>query len=140
MARTDKQGVVLVRALLAAVLCLALSPAAFAATMAERGEYIVNRVGMCADCHTPRDAQGALIRSEWLDGAQLDLRPIHPMPFASYAPPIAGLPKDFTPAQVAHLLETGYLPDGSMARPPMPPYRLTPEDARAVVEYLGTLR
>jgi mono/diheme cytochrome c family protein len=129
-----------VRAMLAAVLCLALSRAASAATVAERGDYIVNRVGMCSDCHTPRDAHGALIRSQWLHGAHLDLRPLHPMPFASYAPSIAGLPKDFTPAQAAHFLETGALPNGSTARPPMPPYRLTPEDAQAVVEYLRTLR
>jgi mono/diheme cytochrome c family protein len=129
-----------VRAILAAVLCLALSPAASAATLVQQGDYIVNRVGMCSDCHTPRDTNGALLRSQWLRGAQLDLRPLHPMPFASYAPLIAGLPKGFTPPQVAQFLETGVLPNGSTARPPMPPYRLTPDDARAVVEYLRTLR
>lgn len=126
--------------MLAAVLCLALSSAASAATLVERGDYIVNRVGMCSDCHTPRDDHGTLLRSQWLRGAQLDLRPLHPMPFASYAPPIAGLPKGFTPEQAAHFLETGILPNGSTARPPMPPYRLSPEDAQAVVEYLRTLQ
>lgn len=126
---------------LAAVLLTVLfSPGVLAATPAERGEYIVKDVGMCADCHTPRDAQGGLIQSAWLHGAPIDFRPLHPMPFAVSAPSIAGLPAGYTPEQLVHFLETGLRPNGSPARPPMPAYRLDPDDARAVVAYLATLR
>jgi hypothetical protein len=33
-------------------------------------------------------------------------------------------------------LETGKRPDGSMPRPPMPPYRFSHEDAPAITAYL----
>src|SRR6185312_17425250 len=59
----------------------------------KRGEYIVERVGMCADCHTPRTQTGEFNRSLWLQGSALDFRPMHPIPgFATVAPQIAGLP------------------------------------------------
>ncbi|MBI5424207.1 MAG: c-type cytochrome [Opitutae bacterium] len=35
---------------------------------------------------------------------------------------------------------TGVKPDGSMPRPPMPQFRLSEEDARAVVAYLRALK
>lgn len=127
------------RYIVAAIL-LTSACTAWAATPAERGEYIVRNLGMCGDCHTPRNAKGELVQSAWLQGAPIDLRPVHPMPFALHAPSIAGLPAGYTPAQLARFLETGQKPDGSAPRPPMPPYRMSPEDAAAVVTYLGTLR
>lgn len=127
------------RYMVAAIL-LSFASAASAATPAERGEYIVRNLGMCGDCHTPRNAKGELIESAWLRGAAIDLRPVHPMPFAVHAPPIAGLPAGYTSAQLARFLATGLKPDGSMPRLPMPPYRMSPEDAAAVVTYLETLR
>lgn len=127
------------RYMVAAIL-LSFASAASAATSAERGEYIVRNLGMCGDCHTPRNAKGELIESAWLRGAAIDLRPVHPMPFAVHAPPIAGLPAGYTSAQLARFLVTGLKPDGSTPRPPMPPYRMSTEDAAAVVTYLETLR
>lgn len=119
---------------------LASATAASAASPVERGEYLVRSVGMCADCHTPRDSHGALIESAWLHGAPVDFRPLHPMPFAVQAPRIAGMPAGYTAASLARFLETGQKVDGSAPLPPMPPYRLTPEDAASVVAYLQTLR
>ena len=33
-----------------------------------RGQYLVERVGMCADCHTPHTEKGELDRNAWLRG------------------------------------------------------------------------
>jgi mono/diheme cytochrome c family protein len=103
----------------------------------QRGEYLVERVGMCSDCHSPRDQTGQFIRAEWLRGAPVDIIPKHPIPgWSEAAPPLAGLPPNYTQAQLVTFLETGIRPDGSPARPPMPPYRFSRTDAEAVAEYL----
>ena len=34
-----------------------------------RGKYIVERVAMCGQCHTPRDTDGTPERARWLQGA-----------------------------------------------------------------------
>jgi len=31
-----------------------------------RGKYLVERVGMCADCHSPGNERGEFIRARWL--------------------------------------------------------------------------
>ena len=79
-------------------------------------------------------------RSEWLRGAPIGFAPTHPMAdWAETAPPLAGLPANYSEAGLAAFLETGTRPDGSVARPPMPPYRFNRDDARAVTEYLKSL-
>ena len=123
---------------LGAALCLAVTCAAQA--QVARGRYIVQNVGMCGDCHTPRDDRGEPIPGRALQGAPLGMRPIHPMPFAVRAPDIAGLPAHWTPAQTAHFLQTGKRPDGTGPLPPMPPYRLSKRDAWAVTDYLKSLK
>lgn len=121
-----------------AALCLAIPATAGAQTIA-RGKYLVERTSLCNDCHTPRDPTGALIMSQSLRGAPIGSTPTHPMPWADIAPPIAGLPAHFTPEQMVTFLETGKRPDGSMPRPPMPPYRLSHEDALAVTAYIRSM-
>jgi mono/diheme cytochrome c family protein len=104
-----------------------------------RGEYLVENVGMCADCHTPRNEQGDLDRSRWLQGRKLDFKPPRPTSdWAEEAPALAGLPR-LGDAAIIKLLETGLKPDGSLMRPPMPQIRLTHEDAVAVADYLKSL-
>ena len=105
-----------------------------------RGKYLVESVAMCADCHTPRNPEGALDRSRWLQGSNLDFQPAHTLPnWTGKAPGIAGL-REMGDAAVIRLLETGLRPDGQPARPPMPQYRLSHEDAAAVADYLKSLR
>ena len=125
--------------MLIAVLCLA-SPATAGAQSITHGKYIVERTSMCNDCHTPRDEKGQLITAQTLQGAPIGSAPIHPMPWADTAPPIAGLPAHYTPEQMVTFLQTGKRPDGSMPRPPMPPYRFSREDAMAVTAYLRSLK
>jgi cytochrome c553 len=127
------------RHLLTALLCLAI-PATAGAQSVARGKYLVEGTSLCNDCHTPRDDKGQLIMSKSLQGAQIGSQPIHPMPWAAVAPPIAGLPANYTPAQMVTFLQTGKRPDGSMPMPPMPPYRFSRTDAEALTAYLHSLK
>jgi mono/diheme cytochrome c family protein len=124
--------------LLTALLCLVI-PATAGAQSIARGKYLVEGTSMCNDCHTPRDDKGQLILSKALQGGVLGAQPIHPMPWAGVAPPIAGLPANFTPAQMVTFLQTGIRPDGSSPRPPMPPYRFSHSDALSLTAYLRSL-
>jgi mono/diheme cytochrome c family protein len=105
-----------------------------------RGKYLVENVGMCADCHTPRGERGAFDRARWLQGSRLDFKPTVPMPaWAEASPPIAGLPT-LSEADAVQLLETGATQSGRRLRPPMPEFRFTREDAEAVVAHLKSLK
>lgn len=108
------------------------------AALVERGRYLVDGIGLCSDCHTPRDEKGQLIRERLLLGAALPFQPTVPMPWAPAAPPIAGLPA-MTEAQAIAFLQTGRRPDGTQPRPPMPEFRLNQADATAVAVYLKSL-
>jgi mono/diheme cytochrome c family protein len=104
-----------------------------------RGKYLVHQVGMCADCHSPRDQKGEFIRERWLQGSELDFKATVPMPkWAAVSPPIAGLP-GWSEANAVTFLMTGKDPNGEMADPPMPQYRMSRDDATAVVAYLKSL-
>lgn len=104
-----------------------------------RGRYLVENIGLCADCHSPRNEKGEFVTAQWLGGAPIGFTPAVPMPvWAPVAPPIAGLPS-MTEAQAVKFLMEGTRPDGTMPRPPMPAYRLNAEDARAMVAYLKSL-
>lgn len=106
----------------------------------ERGRYLVEQVAMCGECHTPRDSQGELDRSRWLQGAPTWFTPIHPTTDWAYAAPaLAGLPS-FTDADMTMVLEKGWQPNGRPIRPPMHIYHMSHEDAQAIVAYLRSLR
>lgn len=112
---------------------------ASSAALIERGKYLVERVAMCIDCHSPRTPTGEFDQKRWLQGSVLDFAPRHPIPnWTDVAPAIAGLP-GYTEEEAIRLLETGIAPNGKPLRPPMPPYRMNREDARAVVAYLKSL-
>ncbi len=106
--------------------------------LVERGRYLVNSVGVCADCHTPRNERGEFVQELWLEGAPLGFAPTVPMPWAPAAPPIAGL-KAMTDEQAKAFLMTGVRPNGTKPLPPMPEYRFSEPDAAAVVAYLRTV-
>lgn len=107
--------------------------------LVERGDYLVNSVVLCGDCHTPRLENMAPDETRPLQGSAVP--PMGPPEiFATIAPPIAGRPVNYTEEQFISFLQTGVRPDGSQPRPPMPPYRLNDDDARAVAAYIGTLQ
>jgi len=104
-----------------------------------RGKYLVDQVGMCGDCHTPRDDQGRLIAAKYLQGAPIDFKPTAPVPvWADKAPAIAGLPGWEDTAAIKFLM-TGIAYNELPPRPPMPAYRFNRQDAEAVLAYLKSL-
>jgi mono/diheme cytochrome c family protein len=116
-----------------------LSSGAIAASPASRGESLANHVAMCVQCHSPRDAQGGLDRTRLFKGAPIPLRsPFPAQNWALTAPSIAGLPGWMAEDAMA-LLTTGRRLSGYAPKPPMPPFRLSPEDAEAVIVYLRSL-
>ncbi len=116
----------------------ALTPAQEGSSVLVRGRYLVENVGLCADCHTPRNEKGQFVRDQWLKGAALPFQPMVPMPWSPAAPPIAGLPS-MTEEQAIAFMRTSKRPDGTTPRPPMPEFRFNEEDAKAVVAYLKSL-
>ena len=103
-----------------------------------RGEYLVNNIGGCNDCHTPMTPQGPDM-ARALQGSTLVFAPTIPMPWGAVAPSIAGIPAGYTQEQFAAFLQTGVKPDGSHPLPPMPAFRLNEEDARAMTAYIATV-
>jgi mono/diheme cytochrome c family protein len=105
----------------------------------DRGRYLVEDVGMCEECHTPRDAEGNLDESRRLEGAAIWIVPVHPSTnWANRAPALAGFP-GFSDDQGAQILEKGIGPNGLAIQPPMHIYHMTPADAHAVIAYLRSL-
>jgi len=100
---------------------------------------VVDSVAMCGTCHTPHTNSGAPDAAHYLEGAPLWLSPA--MPIAEWplrAPRLAGIPSG-TDAELTTLLTTGIWKDGKRLRPPMPQFRMTREDAEAVIAYLRSL-
>ncbi len=104
-----------------------------------RGKYIVEGVARCGQCHTPRDAAGNPDRSHLLEGAPVWLKSAESTEdWPSQAPRLAGTPPG-TDAEMVMLLTTGIWKDGRHLRSPMPQFRMTTDDAEAVVAYLKSL-
>jgi mono/diheme cytochrome c family protein len=104
-----------------------------------RGKYIVEGVAMCGMCHTPRNDSGEIDSRRSLDGAAVWLLPAHPTDnWPLKAPRIAGTPPA-SDDDMVRLLMTGVWTDGTRLRPPMPQFRMSREDAEAVVAYLRSL-
>lgn len=105
----------------------------------EHGQYLVHHVAMCIQCHTPRDEHGQLIMSKLLQGDALPVSsPFKDVRWAFRAPHIAGLP-GYTKEQALRLLTTGIAANGMPPLGPMPPFRMSNEDASDVIAYLSTL-
>ncbi len=104
-----------------------------------RGKYIVESVAVCGQCHTPHNGQSAADGEHALQGAPLWLLPAKPTGnWPTEAPRLAGTPPG-TDEQMVTLLTTGIWRDGTRPRPPMPQFRMSREDAQAVVAYLKSL-
>jgi hypothetical protein len=109
------------------------------------GKYLVNEVAKCGDCHTPRKATGVVDKERrLLKGTSLDASTsCEAKTEARGAPDLTSSGHLFSKwgeRGLVEYLQTGRGPDGAMAHPPMPVYKLRPHDAEAIVEYLRTLR
>ncbi len=104
-----------------------------------RGKYLVESIGACSDCHTPRNEKGEFVKEQWLQGTTLDFKPTVPMPvWADKSANIAGLPGWEKDAAIRFFM-TGIGYNGLPPRPPMPQYRYNQQDAEAIVAYLQSL-
>ena len=105
-----------------------------------RGRYLVEDVAMCPTCHSPRDQNGEMDRSRWLLGGPVPYRPAAPTgTWADVAPRLSGRPPG-TDEDFITLMTTGISRTGQPPRPPMPSFRLSRQDATAVLAYLKSLR
>jgi mono/diheme cytochrome c family protein len=103
-----------------------------------RGSYLVNALGHCAECHSPRNALGGIIDNQRFAGG--------PNPDGEgWVPNITqkGL-ADWSEKDIAYLLETGQTPDGdtvggSMARVIRNTSQLSADDRSAMALYLKSL-
>ncbi len=138
-----KKGWLGIAAVAALILCVAVSAQSGSKDKLERGRYLVEEMGKCADCHTPRLENGEFDRTKWLQGAPIDFKPTHPVPkWEEMSPGLtrSGLSKTWGEAGLAKFLETGVGPHGEKADAPMPLYKLKPEDAAAIAAYLSSLK
>lgn len=103
----------------------------------KRGEYLVNQLARCGDCHTPRNARGDLDMTRHLQGAHMPYTPkVRRGEWEDEAPDItpSGKAGKWTAERMIKFLSTG-----QETEPPMPAYKMTAEDARAVTVYLRSL-
>lgn len=103
----------------------------------ERGRYLVEALGHCGECHTPRNGLGGMKTDEWLSGA--------PNPDGE------GTIPDITPdalgwsaGEIAEYLKSGFTPDfdtagGSMYEVVQNTARLSEDDRAAIAAYLVAL-
>jgi mono/diheme cytochrome c family protein len=112
-------------------------------TQVERGRYLVEEVGKCGMCHTPL-VDGKPDKARHMKGAVLPAQPIEPIKGWHKTSP------DLTPGGrlwtkwgekgILTYMVTGLNPGGREADAPMPTYKLTQDDAAAVVAYLKSLQ
>jgi len=103
-----------------------------------RGAYLVEAVGHCGECHTPRGALGALDRGHWLAGTT-DGPEGRGVPNIT-PDPETGIGK-WGDADIGRVLAMGMLPDGDFVGGAMAEAvdgfrHLTEADVAAIVEYL----
>src|SRR5450432_980578 len=116
----------------------ALVPDAARSDRWNRGAYLINSLGHCAECHSPRNFLGGIIAAQRFAGG--------PNPEGEgWVPNITqkGL-ANWSEKDIAYFLETGQFPDGdsaggSMARVIKNTSQLSPQDRAAIAEYLKSL-
>lgn len=99
-----------------------------------RGRYLVEALGHCAECHTPRNVLGGLARAQWLSGA--------PNPSGEgRIPNITPGGLTWSQGEIAEYLKSGFTPDfdtagGAMAEVVKNTAQLSDTDRAAIAAYL----
>ncbi|NOJ45547.1 c-type cytochrome [Bradyrhizobium archetypum] len=103
-----------------------------------RGAYLVNGLGHCAECHSPRNFLGSIVEAQRFAGG--------PNPEGEgWVPNITQKRLgEWSANDIAYFLETGQTPDGdtaggSMVRVIKNTSQLSPEDRAAIAEYVKSL-
>lgn len=114
-------------------------PTSMPAGNVERGRYLVEDVIHCAECHSRRDDRGQILEAERFQGGPIPFQPPWPNDWALRAPRNRGLP-GYTDQQAMRLLTQGSIDrEGNQLRPPMPRFRMSPQDAADVIAYMRSL-
>jgi mono/diheme cytochrome c family protein len=105
----------------------------------QHGRYLAERVAMCVECHSPRDAQGNIVPGEQYLGGNIPFAPPWPNDWAARAPRNRGLVGYDDKAALKLLTEGAIGREGRRLRPPMPRFFMTTQDAADVIAYLRSL-
>lgn len=102
----------------------------------QRGQYLVEALAHCGECHTPRDALGGLDTARWLAGG--------PNPAGEGRMP-AIPPQGWSAQDIANYLQSGFTPSfdvvgGEMAEVVANISRIAPEDRAAIAAYVMAVR
>jgi mono/diheme cytochrome c family protein len=115
-----------------------------AETPRERGSYVVNTIGACGNCHTPRDTAGKPIAGRELAGGfEFDDPGVGHIVGTNITPDPETRIGNWSEVEIVTALRDGRRPDGSIIGPPMPipAYRqLSDGDAAAIAAYLKSLK
>jgi mono/diheme cytochrome c family protein len=114
--------------------------------MIARGRYLVDTIGICGECHTPRLASGMKDPARYLAGVEClrtegggDERGcLHSANLTDHE---TGL-RSYTDDQIKAMFTTGKRPDGRNLHPLMPYWvfrNMTSDDADSIVAYLRTV-
>jgi len=103
----------------------------------ERGRYLVEALGHCGECHTPRNALGGLDYSRWLQGAATP-------DGKGKVPALTPDRLDWSALDIASYLATGFTPEydvagGEMADVVQNLSHLPESDLQAITAYLKAL-
>ena len=104
----------------------------------DRGQYLVEALGHCSECHTARNALGGWKRNAWLQGG--------PNPTGQgKIPGISSGSLDWSIADIAEYLNSGFTPDYDVAGGEMVDVikntsRLSPADRDAIATYLKRVK
>ena len=106
----------------------------------QRGQYLVEALGHCAECHTPRNALGAMQRTAWLGGGP---NPDGKGMIPNITPSEAGI-GSWSQDEMVEYFATGFTPDfdvvgGSMVSVQENLAKLPEEDLRAIAAYLKSV-
>ena len=126
----------------------ALSNGALAETSAQRGDYLVNTIMACGNCHSPRDANGKVIAEKAFSGGLTFDTPAFVATAPNITPDVETGIGSWSDAEIKRALVEGMRPDhGQLAGVPlaaiMPAnfYKaLLPDDLNAIVAYLRTIK
>lgn len=105
-----------------------------------RGQYLVEGLGHCGECHTPRNALGGLEADQWLAGAP---NPEGEGVVPNITPGSSSI-GDWSAADIAYYLESGFTPDfdtvgGSMVEVQENLAELEEADRQAIAAYLKAI-
>jgi mono/diheme cytochrome c family protein len=133
----------MIRLIIASVALAAFATLANAQSeLVKRGDYLVNGILTCGNCHTPKGPTGDIMDKAFSGGLSWD-----EPPFKVTAPNITQDKEtgigNWTDAQIKTVMRTGMMPNGAHVAMVMPTgfyHIMTERDLDAVVAYLHTIK